>query len=209
MRFVLASLTTLALLVFAVPAAHAQTSAAAYQQSYDLEATGKLEPALQALEQLSPADKYTYTYHLRHGWLLYLTGKFGPAVDAYKLAMSKAPGAAEAQLGLLLPLIAARRFSEASSAALSILSTDPRNSTALAKLAWSRYNEGRYSEAADAYKKALADYPANVDLRAGLGWSYLKLGKANEAAAELREVLQIAPRHATAKAGLEQLGQRP
>lgn len=195
--------------VAASPARADAPTAAAYQQSYDSEAAGKIDAALRALDGLPASAKYTYMYHVRSGWLLYLAGKFGPSVDAYKLAISKAPGAAEPQLGLLLPLLAARRFGEAASAAQSVLATDPKNSTALSKLAWARYNEGRFQDAADAYKKALVDYPSNVDLRAGLGWSYLKLGRANDAVTELRAVLDIAPKHPTAKAGLEQLGQRP
>ncbi len=180
-----------------------------YQASYDAEAKGKYSDALEALELVAAGDRDGYVWHLRRGWLQYLAGQFGPSIDSYRMALEKAPRALEPQLGMLLPMLAARRFAEAEKVSVAILALDPHNSTALSKLAWARYSLGRYSDAAESYRKVLADYPSDVDMRAGLGWSLLKLGKSADAAAEFRAVLNVAPKHTSSKTGLDTLGMTP
>lgn len=198
-----------ALLLAPLGAARADDAATAFQASYDAEAKGKYAEAIQQLDRAGAPVREGYVWYLRKGWLQYLAGQHSQSVDAYRQAQAKAPRAIEPQLGVLLPLIASRRFADAEKAATALLALDPHNGTALGKLAWARYNLGRYGDAADAYRKVLADYPSDVDMRAGLGWSLLKLGKSAEAADEFRAVLQVAPKHTSAKAGLDTLGMAP
>lgn len=189
--------------------AFADDTSSRFQASYDAEAKGRYADALGELDRIAGDARDGYIWHLRRGWLQYLAGQFGPSIESYRGALGVAPRAIEPQLGMLLPMLAARRFADAEKVAVAVLAADPHNSTALSKLAWARYSLGRYADAADSYRKVLLDYPSDVDMRAGLGWSLLKLGKASEAAAEFRAVLLVAPKHSSAKTGLDTLGMAP
>jgi len=188
------------LLSAAVTPAHAAGTGETWQRTYELEALGSYEDASSLLYSV-PRGERGYTWELRRGWLHYLEGDLSASVEAYQAAVRFEPLAVEPRQGLLLPLLADRRWVDAVTAAHGVLAIDADNSLASGRLAWAQYNLGRYAEAEDSYRQALAAYPSDVDLRAGLGWSQLQQGRSDEARAAFDAVLAIAPAHASAGEG--------
>ena len=173
-----------------------------YQASYELEAARQYGPALDALARMPDAEKKTYVWQLRTGWLSYLAGQYDPAIAAYRKAVALAPDAVEPRLGLMLPLMAQRRWKDAEVAGREVLRRDPGSYLGQSRLAFALYNLGRYPEAEAMYRKVLAAYPSDVEMRAGLGWSLLKQGKREAAVAAFKDVLRVSPRQASALAGM-------
>jgi tetratricopeptide (TPR) repeat protein len=205
-RWVLLMATVTALGGSVVRVASAQSDAELFQKSYDSEAVGKLPEALAALDKL-PADRQSaYVTQLRRGWLLYKLGRSADAIEPYNKAIALEPGGVEARVGVLLPLMALRRWADAETHAREVLKRDPGNYLATIRFAFTVYSLGRYGEAEGAYKRVLELYPSDVDARAGLGWSLVKLGKLADAAREFRAVLAIAPRNALALDGMKATG---
>ena len=175
------------------------------QRSYTLESEQRYTEALAALDALSPRGDDAYVVLLRSGWLNYLAGRQADAVHAYRRAIQAAPEAVEAQLGLTLPLIASKRWSEVVKACETVLNTAPGNYLAMSRRAFALYSLGRYGEAARAYQLVLDQYPSDVDMRSGLGWSLLKQGKSDPAREAFSQALSYAPSHATATEGMRAL----
>ena len=196
---------TLSVLLFLAPA-RAGDPGPAWQASYDAEARGDLRQSLASLEALPEADRDPYLFHLRRGWLRYGLGAHEDAVASYTAAVAAAPAALEPKLGLMLPLLALRRWTEAAAVADQVLAVDPRSTLARSRKAWCAYNLGRFAEAEAGYRAVLADYPSDVELRTGLGWSLQLQGRSAEAAAEFRRVLAVAPRATSAFQGLSETG---
>lgn len=186
-------------------AAFAQTAAARLQESYELEAVGKTQDALSALERIEPSAR-GYVVHLRRGWLLYVLGRHGEALAPYEQAIAAAPKAVEPRLGIMLPLMAERRWLDTTAHAQKVLERDPGNYLASSRLAFSLYNLGRFGDALPHYLRLVEAYPSDVEMRNGVGWTLLKLGRGKESAQAFREVLLIAPKNASALEGLQALG---
>lgn len=200
-RILWSALFTVAL---ALPAS-AATPSEMYQASYDLEAAQNYKGAVAQVEQLIASGEDDYVVHLRHGWLLYLLGRYGDSATAYRKAVAHAPGAAEAQTGLALPLMAQRRWSEAEAACRGALKSAPGNYLGMSRLAYVLYSAGKYADAASQYQAVLKLYPSDVEMRSGLGWALLKKGDGAGAKAAFSEVLRTAPSHVSARQGLEAL----
>mgnify|MGYP006286921187 CR=1 FL=1 len=202
-------LTTLvALLVAQAPPVFAQNgeTASAYETSYKREADGKYRQALDALEKASASERTRYIYLLRKGWLLYNSGEYANAIDAYRKAAEAEPKAVEPLAGLMLPQMALRRWKDATQTAQKALRLDPNNYLAKSRYAWALYNLGRFSESEQRYREVLALYPSDADMRSGLGWALLKQGKSEVARKQFERVLEFAPEHASATEGLRQAG---
>jgi tetratricopeptide (TPR) repeat protein len=189
-------------------AAGAQGSADApslYRQSYAAEGKQDFAQALRLMEQIRAAGQDDYVVSLRMGWLLYLSGRYDDAIAAYRRAVQQEPGSVEPRLGLMLPLMAARRWSEARAAGVEVLDKAPGDFTAQSRIAYIHYQQGQYEKAESWYRKALAGYPSNIEMRAGLAWSLLRQNRFPEARAEFGKVLAVAPDHASAAEGLAQI----
>ena len=161
-----------------------------------------MEEALACLDKLSESKRAGYVALLRRGWLLYRLGRNAQAIESYEKAAALDPKAIEARLGLLLPLLAERRWPGAEKIAREVLKADPANYTATLKLAFVHYNLGHYGESGTLYRKLADTYPSDVEVRSGLGWALLKLGRKADAASTFREVLEIAPKNTLALQGL-------
>jgi tetratricopeptide (TPR) repeat protein len=173
-----------------------------YRQSYAAEATGNYTGALDAMESIAGRigrDDYVAT--LRVGWLFYLAGRYQDAAISYSRAVQMEPQAIEPKVGIMLPLMAQRRWKDAERYGSEILKTAPGESVVQGRMAYIQFMLGNYEKAAAGYRAVLAAYPANVEMRAGLAWSLLKLSRFQEAKAEFDRVLAVAPDHASAKEG--------
>jgi tetratricopeptide (TPR) repeat protein len=186
--------------------ARAQSTADLFLASYDSEAAGKLAEAEAALDRMPAGKKDGFVVALRRGWLLYRQGKHADAIDAYQQAIEKEPRAVESRLGILLPQLALRRFTDAETQARAVLRLDPANYLATLRLAFACYSLHRYDEASALYRKLHDLYPSDVEVDSGLGWSLLKEGKTAEALRIFREGVEVSPRHALLKEGLKAAG---
>jgi tetratricopeptide (TPR) repeat protein len=198
----------LALFLAGLPAAHAANPAQdpiIFQSSYDQEAMGHNQEALATLDQLSPEKNASYVTFLRKGWLHHRLGKYAAATLAYTKAIALAPKAIEPRLGILLPLLAEKRWSIAQKHARDILKVDPENYLATLRLAFALYSEGKFGESRGLYQKIVDNYPGDLEARAGLGWALLKLGKSKEAATVFKTVLDFSPKNTLAQQGLAAL----
>lgn len=180
---------------------------ALYQRSYDREALGDYESALGALEALPRAERGSFIYQLRRGWLFYLLGRYEASIGAYEEAIATAPEALEARLGLMLPQMAARRWQDAEETGRAILALDPMNYLARRRLALALYNLGRYPEAEALYREVLAQYPADVEVLSGVAWSVYRQGDEAEALRLFRDVLHYSQNNASALEGLRTIGE--
>lgn len=173
-----------------------------WQRSYVLEARGDHVGALAALNQLPAEEQRGYLFLARRAWLLYRAGRHQESVGAYRLAIAEAPEAVEPRAGILLPLIALRRFRDAEAEARAGLRIDHDNHAISRSLAWALYNLGRFDQAERAYRRIVALHPSDLEMRAGIGWCLLRRGRRADAAAEFRAVLAVSPENAAALAGL-------
>ena len=174
-----------------------------YQESYELEAAGKNEEALGRLHALPEAQRSTYFYRLREGWLYSLLGKHGGAGASSRAAARVEPSAVEPRLGAMLPEMALGLWRDAERDAREVLKIAPRNYLASSRLAFVLFSLGRYQEAEKFYRAVVADYPADLEMRAGVGWSLLKQGKRVDAARMFAEILAVSPRFPAAASGAE------
>ena len=196
------ALTALALLLAAPPARAGDGVSAAFARSYKLEARGKYTGAMAALSRVRQGQQHSYIFQLRVGWLNYLARKHRLAVEAYKRAARLAPMAVEPLQGMLLPMMAARRWKDALTTADKILGMVPRDDLASTRKAWILFNLGRFRQAEQVYVQVLRQYPANLTLRAGLGWARARQGQLKEAEKAFRAVLRYSPKNASATRGL-------
>jgi tetratricopeptide (TPR) repeat protein len=200
------SLLLIVAVLAAPPVARAQEGVSdLYRRSYALEGWGDYAGALATMDSIERLVTGDYLLFLRRGWLTYLAGKQADSVNAYQKAVALEPKALEPKLGMMLPLMALRRWKEAEKAGQEILASAPGDFTAQSRLAYIHYTQARFAEAEGWYRKALAGYPSNVEMRVGLAWSLAKQQKYREARAEFDRALTVAPDHASAKEGLAAL----
>lgn len=199
-------------LIFAVSMARAHVSYAAqsadpsadsdyFQRSYDQEAAGHDQEALDALDKLSPGRKGSYVAVLRKGWLRYRLGRNAAAAEDYNKAIAMAPKAVEPRLGILLPLLADRQWALVERHARDVLKLDPENYLATLRLAFALFSENKLMEAQPLYRKLVEGYPSDTEARVGLGWTLLKLQRSKEAGAVFKAVLEFAPKNRLAQQG--------
>ena len=203
-----ARLAPLALLVaFAPPAAraenHAEKRAELFESSFAHEAIGDTRAALKDVLAILELDPSHYLGTLRAGWLYYSRGGYAQAVDYYRAAAQLRPEAIEPLVGMMLPLMAAKRWSDAAAAGQKVLRTAPRNYLAARRLAFVYFSQGKYDKATRTYRAVLRDYPSDTEMMLGLGWTLLRQEKKAEARAQFGAVLEIRRKNANALAGLK------
>jgi tetratricopeptide (TPR) repeat protein len=153
--------------------------------------------------QASRAGDNSYLYHLRLGWLQYLGNKYTDSVNSYRKAAILTKDSIEAKLGLMLPLMAQGKWSDAEKIAKEILSLDPLSYMANSRLAYIYYNLKQYKDAEASYRKVLSHYPGDIEMQVGLAWSLLKQDKKEAAEKVFREILRYVPNHVSANAGMK------
>ena len=85
------------------------------------------------------------------------------------------------------------------------LAVDPRNGSALDRLAMSRFGTGRYAEALTLYRTLDQVNPGSATTHANLGATLYHLGRHGEALVEVERALALDPDHAPARAGLAEV----
>lgn len=176
-----------------------------FEESFIYEAAGNYDAALNSVLRVLRIDQKHYTAMLRTGWLAYLKGDFSAAEKYYRKAALLAPDAIEPRQGLLLPLVAAKKWLETESTARKILKTDQKNYTAYSKLAYALFQQGKYGDAKIIYQNLLNWYPSDADMKLGLAWTYQRMGRTGDAARYFKEVLEVYQTNQSALAGMEAL----
>lgn len=176
-----------------------------FEASFANEVLAKYDLSLNDVLKILRMNPGHYIANLRAGWLSYLNGQHRESIAFYNKARALKPNAVEPLLGLMLPMMAARMWSEAEQAAQKILQKAPSDYLAGSRLAYIYFSQGKYGKAEAQYAKVLADYPSDVEMMLGLGWTCLRQGKKVEAKAAFEEVLKIRRKNANARAGLEAL----
>lgn len=176
-----------------------------FEESFSHEAAQRYDASLNSVLKILRMDQKNYLATLRAGWLSYLRGDQGAAEKYYKKTIDLAPGAVEPRLGLLLPLIAAKKWGEAEAAARAALKIDGKNYTAMSKLAYALFHQEKYEEARAMYQGVLDNYPSDVEMKLGLAWTFQRLGKRDDARRYFQEVLEVYRNNQSAKQGLELL----
>lgn len=174
-----------------------------YQQSYEEEAKGNYQEAIFVLMQAGEAGDNTYLYHLRLGWLQYLASKYPDSANSYRKAVISSKDSIEAKLGLMLPLMAQGKWSDAEKVGREILSMDKLSYLATSRLAYIYYNLRQYKDAEVYYRKVLSHYPGDIEMQVGLAWSLLKQDKKESAAKVFDEILRYVPNHVSANTGMK------
>lgn len=197
------------------PATHAQDSATPvdaearvaelFESSFSHEATGNTQRALTDMQEVVRLAPQHYLANLRVGWLEYGKLHYDASIAAYQRASELAPRAIEPQLGLMLPLMAAKRWASAEKLGRAILAVAPRNYLATSRLAYIAFSQAKFRDAEQLYRQMLDDYPGDLEMMLGLGWTQVRQGKNDEARQSFRQVLGVSRQNASAKAGLEAL----
>lgn len=176
---------------------------AAWQSSYSLEAAGKYAEAISAIDSVSVNGPEAELKLIRRGWLFYLPGRFDESIREYRLAMERNSRSVDARLGVILPLLAAKRWREAEQSARTALEMAPGNYTALIRLAVAQ--EGLRDWQAMARTGAIlvalynSDATAHVYTARANAW----LGKRDDALVSYSAVLARYPGHLEARAYID------
>ena len=100
------------------------------------------------------------------------------------------------------------RLQEAAERFARTLELDPRNTEALDRLAFLRFNAGNYDEAIGYYRALLDVDPADATAHSNLGVALLNLERYEEAARSLERSLELDPEQQVARAALTEIRRR-
>lgn len=160
----------------------------AFAASYAAEAAGDLAGAATALAPFLASRPGDYLLNLRLGWLAYRRGEYGQAVTWYRTASLARPASLEARLGLIAPLMALQRWSEARSEAFAVLAVEPGQVAASLLLAEILLKQGYPRSADDIAARLVAAYPADATCAALRARTQAALGVAATEAASTAAV---------------------
>ena len=175
---------------------------AAWQRSYQLEAAGKYAEAMAAIDAVPVNGPEAELRLLRRGWLQYLPGNFDESIREYRLAIERNSRSVDARLGVILPLLAAKRWREAEQAAQAALTLAPNNYTALLRLVIALEAQQDWAIMAKTAANMVTSYPSDASAYVYLARANAWLGKRDEAVAAYSAAVSRYPGHVEAKAYL-------
>ena len=100
------------------------------------------------------------------------------------------------------------RLQEAAEQFARTLAVDPRNTEALDRLAFLRFNAGNYDEAIGYYRALLEVDPSDATAHSNLGVALLNLERYEDAARSLERSLELDPEQAITRAALTEARRR-
>lgn len=171
----------------------------AWQRSYQLEAAGKYAEAIAAIDAVPVNGPEAELRLLRRGWLQYLPGNFDESIREYRLAIERNSRSVDARLGVILPLLAAKRWRDAEISAKSALELSPNNYTALVRLAVAQEGQKDWNDMAKTAAALVTGYPSDATAYVYLGRAQAQLGRREDALAAYTAVLVRYPGHLEAK----------
>jgi tetratricopeptide (TPR) repeat protein len=186
MKTVVSSLLLAACLPFC---AQAQTEA--FSSSYKLEARKQYAAAAQPLKALAEAGNEFAS--MRLAWLAYLEGKHEIAERGYKELLERKPNIIDARLGLMLPLMALKRWDDAIAQGEMVLTQSAWDYVAHTRLLACHEALGQW-EKVELHAKALSEaFPSDPTALVYLARAKVQKGDAPGAKDAYLQVLQRAP----------------
>jgi len=182
-------LTAVLLAMAWLPSAWAAELENRWATSYALEANGQYEQAAALMVPEMDHGNNAEFALLRYGWLCYLQGNYNDAIRTYTRAMERNHASIDAKLGIALPLMAQKRWREASRYLNQVLGQSPYDYTAHVRLMVCE--EGlRHWEALQYHADNLtANYPTDATILTYLARAYAWQGKKAKAKAAYQQVL--------------------
>lgn len=174
-----------------------------WQYSYKLEAAGKYSEASAALDTVPASGADGEIKTLRRAWLFYLGSNLNESIREYRLAIDRNSKSIDARLGVILPLMAQKRWREAEQSSRAALEMAPNNYTALLRLAMSQEAQKDWSAMLRTSEAMVAGYPSDATAYVYLARSYAWMMKRDNAVAAYNAVLTRYPGHLEAKAYIE------
>ena len=113
----------LALAVCALAAPASAQNQGAFSTSYTLEYEQKYDRAADSIKSL--ADSGHEFARLRMGWLAYLAGNYNDAIKHYNTVLQANQASIDGRLGLMLPLMAQKRWQDAMAQGRQVLAQSP------------------------------------------------------------------------------------
>jgi tetratricopeptide (TPR) repeat protein len=187
--------------VFSVPPALAEN--ASWQNSYQFETAGKYVEAIAAIDPVPANSTEAELKTLRRGWLFYLLGRYDESIREYGFAIQRNSRSIDARVGITLPQLALKRWSDAAQNAHTALQMAPNNYTALLRLALALEGQKNWDEMAKVTGTLATNYPTDATAYVYLARAKAWQGKTDEAVAAYVAVLSRYPGHLEAKAYLE------
>lgn len=176
---------------------------AAWQSSYQLEAAGKYNEAVAVIDQVPVNGADAELKVLRRGWLYYLLGNYNESIREYRLAIERNSKSIDARLGIILPLLAQKRWREAEQNARAVLDIAPNNYYGLLRLTIALEAQRDWVVMAKTAATMVAGYPTDATAYTYLARANAWLDKRDEAVAAYTAVLSRVPGHLEAKAYLD------
>lgn len=193
---------TLVALIFSLSAS-VFAQEAIWQKSYSLEIAGKYPEAIAALDGVAANGLEAELKLLRRGWLFYYSGRFDDSIREYRYAIEKNNRSVDARLGVILPLLAAKRWSEAEKAARAALEVAPNNYTALMRLVIAQEAQQNWPSMYSTAKTMAESYPTDTTAMVYLARALAWMNKTTEAKAAYNAVLARYPGHLESKSYIE------
>jgi tetratricopeptide (TPR) repeat protein len=133
---------------------------------------------------------------LQLGDLLYSEGRYGDALDAYKIALGNAlaGSARPARVGVISSALRVAEFDLARREAESLAQTDPRGPDAMSLYGDALWASGLFEDAEGKYRDALSRVPDLARGHHGMAKSLAARGHLDEALGEAQAALRLAPR---------------
>jgi len=176
---------------------------AVWQNSYKLEAAGKYTEAIAAIDSIPAAGPDGEFKVLRRAWLFYLSANYEDSIKEYRLAIDRNGKSVDAHLGVILPLMAEKRWVDAEQSAKSALELVPNNYNALLRLAIAQEAQTDWKGMEKTGQSLVEAYPTDASAYVYLARAKAWLGKKEEATAAYNAVLARIPGHLEAKAFIE------
>jgi tetratricopeptide (TPR) repeat protein len=164
-----------------------------WAESYRLEGLYQYDAANNALNAIANKDPKNELLLLRRGWLEYLSGNHSKSIEYYKKAASVNGQSLEAQLGMIMPLMAQQRWREAAASANKVLETAPWNYHAHIRLMSCEQALKQWSTLEKHAQQVAARYPTDASIWIFLGRARHHLGNKDGASNAYDRVLQLVP----------------
>jgi len=174
-----------------------------WAESYRLEALAQYEAAARSLETIISKDAKNEYAILRHGWLNYLRGNHNQAIKDYKKAIAMNSKSLDALLGIILPLEAQQRWSEASSYANKALNVAPWNYYAHIRLMIAEEGLRKWDTLVKHAQSVNSRYPSDATVLVYLARAYRWKDDKKAARKVYQQVLERVPGHIEATQFIE------
>ncbi len=190
-----AGFLTVAMLIPAISDARPEE----WAKSYRLEAHGKYAQAAGVMELLIAQGEERSFALLRLGWLNYLQGTHHDAIRNYQRALEINPQSFTARLGITLPLMAQKRWSEVKAHAEGLIALSPWHPTAHKRLLAAEQGLRSWRSLAKHARDLVAHYPDNADALVYLARAHVWLGEKNKAREAYVRLLRRFPQNIEGK----------